>query len=269
MIMKKILLFVFVFLSISTIKASDTLTVRQVYNFNVGDTFDYEHNITNYDLGIFNTQYNRLVISQKVVSPGLDTIIYNGNWVITNLDSIAIYQIDTLYRDTNWMTQTNFLDTTTFVFPGEVSNDISSGFGEGGYSFTVTLGWGETFHETDGIDNSGMNFNTETVKLIYFSDGTRRFGRPYYQVDGIASVSTSDIRLFPTPAMSHIHLSFPNISLYNAQLILTDILGQQVYTSPVSQTESTHDISGLSPGLYIWTILANDHSLKTGKVIKE
>jgi dipeptidase len=92
--MKRILLSFFILLSLSQAKASDSLTVRQVYSFNVGDTFDYRQTVANYDYNLFTTTYSRVVISQKYISPLQDTFIYNNNWVITNLDSIALSQID-------------------------------------------------------------------------------------------------------------------------------------------------------------------------------
>jgi hypothetical protein len=270
--MKKILLFLFVLSSTLSIKASDTLTVRQVFSFSVGDTFDYSHNITNYDLQIFTTWYYRTVISQKVISPGQDSIIYNGNWVITNLDSIAAFQIDTYYRDTmQWMTQTNFLDTTSFIFPGAISNDISSGFGEGGFSYKVTSGWGETYNQTSGIDNGGGSFNTETIQLIYFSNGIDHYGTPYYDYLGISNASADkvNIAVYPNPTSDQLHLSISGARLSNTQLIITDILGQEVYSSTITQSESTHDVSKLASGIYTWRVIDNNTIIKTGKVVKE
>jgi hypothetical protein len=175
-----------------------------------------------------------------------------------------------LNRDTNWTTRANFLDTSTFVFPGKVSNDISSGLFEGGISFTVTEGWGTTVSGSRSIDGSGTDFNSDITTLIYFSNGTQTWGTPYYVLAGINDISeTSNILLYPNPTSSQLHLSFTNASQYNAQIFLTDILGQQVYSSPITQSESTHDISKFPSGIYTWRVMENNAIIKTGKVVKE
>jgi hypothetical protein len=50
---------------------------------------------------------------------------------------------------------------------------------------------------------------------------------------------------------------------------MTDILGQEVYSLPVTQSETTHDISKLSAGMYTWRVVADNNIIKTGKVVKE
>jgi hypothetical protein len=66
----------------------------------------------------------------------------------------------------------------------------------------------------------------------------------------------------------------------NARFIITDILGQDIYSSPVAQNETTHDISKLSAGIYTWRVVSPQtpkgglntsdvEIIKTGKVVKE
>jgi len=84
-------------------KAIDTLTVRQVYSFNVGDTMDYE--IWDYvsisiGTGVYGYQqidFERRIVSSKTYSITGDTLFISFNQsdsldlTITNLDSLQFF----------------------------------------------------------------------------------------------------------------------------------------------------------------------------------
>lgn len=141
--MKKVILFIFIVIAFINAHASDTLTVRQVYSFSVGDTFDYREVTNNYDYGLFTTTYSRLVISQAYISPAQDTFIYNNNWIITNLDSIAVYQLDTGRPIlTSFPPQISFFDTSSFS--GYNSNRIGFPNADGGTYTNLTDSLGVT-----------------------------------------------------------------------------------------------------------------------------
>jgi hypothetical protein len=271
--MKKILLCLFILLSLSQARASDTLTVRQVYSFCVGDTFDYSEVTNNYDYNLFTTSFARVVISQVYISPGQDSFIYNNNWVITNLDSIAVYQIDTGYY--HMTTQVSFFDTSSFW--GRNSNRIGFPNADGGTYSNVTDSLGLTIsgYSMASTINSGYYTDTYEKRLIYFSDGHRSFGTPYYDQYAYLHLGilnqdiVNSIHLYPNPTTDQIHLSISEVNGPDYQLFLTDILGQEVYTSPVTQSESTFDISNLSQGIYTWRLMENNSIVKAGKIVKE
>ena len=114
--MKSMLLSFFVLLSLSQLRASDTLTIRQVFNFNVGDTFDYRLTQFNQCVGFSTTAYVRKIVIQKSYSIAQDTIYYQYNLplgngspffyvsqfdTITNLDSFAIHLTDSILSPGN------------------------------------------------------------------------------------------------------------------------------------------------------------------------
>ena len=265
--MKRIVLSVFILISFVQLRASDTLTVRQVYSFSVGDTFDYREATNNYDYGLFTTTYSRVIISQAYISPAQDTFIYNNNWVITNLDSIAVYQVDTARPLPP--TQISFFDTTSF--PGFNSNRIGFPNADGGTYTNLTDSLGITISgwSMASTINSGFYTDTYEKRLIYFSNGHRRFGRPYYDYLGINDLANSNIKLYPNPSIDQFKLTYSANTQFTPQLILTDIIGQEVYSSPITQSETTHDISKLSKGIYTWRIVENNAIVKTGKLIKQ
>lgn len=106
--MKKAILFLLIISAFSKIKASDTLTVRQVFNFNVGDTFDYHQHFAGDLAGpgyVVSDDYQRIIITGKNTTVHQDTIFYTYSQkgintlytpyyfksVYTNLDSTILY----------------------------------------------------------------------------------------------------------------------------------------------------------------------------------
>jgi hypothetical protein len=87
---------------------------------------------------------------------------------------------------------------------------------------------------------------------------------------GVSDIFTDvSISLYPNPATAELHLSLPEMITDKAYLKLTDLLGQEVYSSGISAKETTHDISKLPAGIYTWRINTNGGIIKTGKVVKD
>jgi hypothetical protein len=262
--MKKLLLLLFTIASIHILRASDTLTVRQVFNFSVGDTFDYKEIWDNIYPSIYRVTYSRTVISQKYLNTSQDTLIYNGNWVITNLDSIAVFQTDTVQTPTP---VTNFFDTASYA--GRNSNSIQTGGYGNSSSFTLTEGLGETFKGSSYITNSGDPPSSDNTWLVYYSNGTQNFGTPYYILAGLNDIKiTTDFKLSPNPTTGTLHLSLSEVN-QNYQFILTDLLGNELLSQPISQTQTTLNISNYTSGIYLWRLVGSNGIIKSGKIVKE
>jgi hypothetical protein len=184
--MKRILLFLFILLSLSEVKASDTLTIRQVFNFNVGDTFDYRSTLTN-NPGegpiYYGQTYSRYIISAKTLSAGSDTVTYIRH---------QVYPLDRF--DT--LVYTN-LDSSVFVFFGSPSVSHLTYFDPDGrlidslyvynsagpdYSGEYGTGLGLTYSSYKTFGN-GSSVVTDTT-LIYYAKDTDTWGTTYYQYIG-------------------------------------------------------------------------------------
>ena len=296
--MKKILLSVLILLSLSQVKASDTLTVRQVFNFNVGDTFDYKTDCTYYSADGYSSavyiHYNRFIVRSKSNSASQDTLMFGLeqeypidtfiNITFTNLDSILFPVIP---------------DTPVWGPDGEIYEDTSSGIlsdgrefmiinyvNPGGYEKTnLAIGLGlVNYHKYSNwnfIDGGGDDYLDYDTTLVYHAKGNDISGTPYYLIDGLDNISTASIiHLYPNPTTEQIHLSFNDAGSDKAQFIITDILGQEVYSSTIMQSETVHDISRLSSGIYTWRVVSpqtpkggfstnSTETIKTGKVVKE
>ena len=268
--MRKVILTLFVLLVFSQIKASDTLTVSNVFEFAPGDTFDYCH-IDNYNYQhIDDTTYYRYVLIDRQVSIAGDSItdtwrtmypdtslhtqIYHG---INKL--IAVYKLE-VYNGASWIVAIDTpaqWDSIRYWLTGNTIGLYET------YNFTKGLGL--TYIARFGSNNSV--FHDSSTELIYYSKGIRHAGTPYYTRINIPE--NSAISIYPNPTSNLLHLSYSLITQSPPQLILTDILGQQVYSSPITQSETTHDISKLSKGICTWRIADNNAIIKTGKLIKE
>ncbi|MBS1685527.1 MAG: T9SS type A sorting domain-containing protein [Bacteroidetes bacterium] len=186
--MKKML-----FLSLSILasilgRASDTLTVRQVYNFSIGDTFDYRGFVHSSDIGPSSyLSYYRHIVTQKNYSTNSDTIYYTyydpdrgySSDTITDLDSIAIFEIPNIYSSCN-MSYT--VDTGTFL--GMPANSVDISCFESGGQDIVAESIGKVKHVRSSIDYSGTGYNASGWQLIYYAHDSIQAGTPYYIANG-------------------------------------------------------------------------------------
>jgi hypothetical protein len=197
--MKKTLILFALMLTIASSKANDTLTRAQIYNFNVGDTFDYKYTTENIDQPLYNTTYSRQVCFQKIVSANSDTISYGfgppdetTTWwrIVTDLDSIAIFQITNI--DSLCQTHYSFESTTYANIP---SNSLNIGCFESGEQFRYTKGLGRTFNEQYSVGSIvGYGTNSNSEELVYFSNSTMHVGTPYNILNG-----SNQINYIPLP----------------------------------------------------------------------
>jgi hypothetical protein len=291
--MKRILLSLSILLTFSQAKASDTLTVRQVFNFNVGDTFDYK--IINFDIlsSPFNT-YPFFTVYQRYTIIAKDTSIYGSikymrqklypsiiqdTILISHLNNPIVYlqtqDSNNAYQkgiSSNWDSIYNSV-TISHLYPvpdcGCMHSELDS-FIQYEKGLGITCSSYSTYYPNDATGTIDLILNTRD-SLIYFSKGGMHYGTPYYnQPTGINYVNNiSKIHIYPNPTSDLLHLSYSLITQPPPQFILTDILGQEVYSSSITPSETTHDISKLSKGIYTWRIAENNTILKTGKLIKE
>ena len=279
--MKSMLLSFFVLLSLSQVRASDTLTIRQVFNFNVGDTFDYRLTQFNQCVGFSTTAYVRKIVIQKSYSIAQDTIYYQYNLplgngspffyvsqfdTITNLDSFAIHLTDSILSPGNTAGCTSARYDTTMMC-GYASDSTSISCFESAHFIRYTNRLGMTcFNMAGGGDPCGSNGST--YELIHFMNDSMHCG--FDILDGAFDLSkTPNVHLNPNPTTDQIHLSISDMNGSDYQLTLTDLLSQEVYTSSITKSESTHEISNLSSGMYMWRVIENNAIIRSGKIVKQ
>ncbi len=185
--MRKVLLLSYLAVICSVARASDTLTVRQVFNFDVGDTFDYREYIYSTDIGVSSVSYYRHIVTQKNYSASGDTLYFTyydpdhgySFDTITDLDSNAIFQIPNIYTSCNMFYT---IDTGTFLRMPCNSLDISC-FESGGRDI-VASGLGRVRHDRSSIGSSGQGSDASGWELIYYANDSMQAGTPYYIANG-------------------------------------------------------------------------------------
>lgn len=155
--MKKILLLFVLLSALHSVKASDTLTIRQIFNFDVGDTFDYK---TSYSVNIWNNNCNgypgdhhdyiRYVITDKIVSPANDSLKYVRKQLYPHysVDTLKYTNLDSsvfLLFDTTGISQYVLFDSV-LLSDGRLTNSLRVTIPlAAGYSNTYGAGLGMTY----------------------------------------------------------------------------------------------------------------------------
>lgn len=168
--------------------ANDTLTVAEIYNFNVGDTFDYKITDVNDAINYYRHYYTRLIVSSKVYSANMDSITFtytnvNGNVakteVVYNLDSLAVHFIDSIENAPCVYTY-SFIGSFA---PGYPQNSVEENCFERGSRSTYAKRLGKVYHNK-GQGNGADGFQSHTEELIYFSNSDTAWGTPYNIANG-------------------------------------------------------------------------------------
>jgi hypothetical protein len=192
--MRKSLLFLFICLDFSLHGlASDTLTRAQIYNFNVGDTFDYMH--SNYICGQSpTTWYERDTIQSFNQYPDSTFIIKRRMYPLPELlDTIIVTNLNAqnllLYGQCGTST---FIDTVRLGIQqcaSRLQNFIFYEvciFPEPLYNTNFTQAWAEGLGvvETDTA-YEGSCTSTFNHHLIFYSKGSERCGTPILNGAGL------------------------------------------------------------------------------------
>jgi hypothetical protein len=209
------------------------------------------------------------------------TVVITGRWFSLASDTLFYARLNNHIADTVAFTHLDehlsFTDTPSQYCPCFLQFTIDSACGDVRNSFLMGdqapvslrmtyiagLGRVQAGHARD--DGS----ETDTA-LDYYAKTTGRGQTPYY-TSAISEVgeAMTNIKLYPSPAAHLLYLSFPEALRHISHLIITDALGQTVYSSAITDRESTHDISHLPSGIYMWQISTEQGIIKTGKVVKE
>ncbi len=176
--MQRIFLSICLLLSVHAYSASDTLKLRDIYSFSVGDTFDYYNEWQATGNPIPYSNYSRSVVTQKTFSPGLDTLYIHYNNIapetITNLDSsVTVLNFPNAKAICNY--RYGYLDSTL----GQVSNTIDISCFESGDDYRYTKGLGNT-HAESWSGGTPQDYSHTLRTLIYYSNGVKHLGTPYY-----------------------------------------------------------------------------------------
>ncbi|MDB5283198.1 MAG: hypothetical protein JWO06_2273 [Bacteroidota bacterium] len=237
---------------LSSVKAADTLTVAQVYNFNVGDTFDYKSITQDLDIGIDSTQYKRKVLMQRTYNTTLDTLFLGfgppGGSVsetrsISNLDSFVLSAFGN-----SACNQSYSFDSSTY---GNPMNWYEVSCFESFETYSFTKGLGQTFYAA-GYFASNSYYSEQ---LIYYSNGTTKLGTPYYVLGIEDPIAPTFLWIYPTLVTDNLFVKTVDSRMFRFKVF--DLNGRQIISGNINSSLSTISVSSLQSGMYFIEFFAN------------
>ena len=136
--------------------------------------------------------------------------------------------------------------------------------------------------EGGGTNNGGVFFSyniiSSTYNVLFNFDGTNNGASPQCDIvefidnclkSDISQISNKEsITIYPNPASTTLILH-SQLSILNSQIIITDVLGNEIYHQTINNsTQTTIDVSQWSNGVYFYQI-KNDKETLQGKFVKE
>lgn len=271
--------FIFIF-SINTF-AQLTLTVGQVYNYNVGDVFQY-----NYSPSSTSPTYITDTVISKTISTNLDTVKYlykrysyklpscmscpptitystysnsyhslSSSFSYSNLSNCSVSIIAPCVKDT--IIANGFCGKKTFKsqWVGVASASVVSVYTINDANFSEGLGQTYLY-----IENIG-NFDPSYTNMIYYNKSGITCGT--YAV-GINENVINKFLLFPNPTNSTLKIIDEQNDFKNSIIEIKNNFGQTVMLIPFTDNI---DITNLVTGIYYLSIKGNSN-YKPIKVIK-
>ena len=81
-------------------------------------------------------------------------------------------------------------------------------------------------------------------------------------------IDISKLLIYPNPSSTHITIELPSTPQTNTILTIYNLNGQQLITQPITEPQTTVDVSGLPRGVYFVKVV-NDEKVMMGKLVKE
>lgn len=264
--MKKIFIILSCLLTIAYCQlAAQPLTSQEIYDFNVGDEFEYIYTSFGGDPTWQHIRIDSKNISGNSVSYGRTVTGYKYNGVASivqtgqSTDVVSYpYGTDTLYqvgygclgadssKDTSYVAN-NWNGRRINQRENWVTAPLSGCYAIGQYGEGLGMVWIYAIAPGDGIDEDGS--------LTYYKKGT--------EVHGSATVGrlkvdyATSIKIFPNPVIDN--LQFKNLP-NDATISIINSLGKKVLSGPIKNGQL--DISTLQNGLYIALIETGGQSVE-------
>jgi hypothetical protein len=248
--------------------ANDTLTRAQVYNFNVGDTFDYRQSFSG---GSFlNVSYLRKIVSNIYHSVNLDTlyITYQGGQLET-LTSLQDYEI-LLQGGLDVWCNNEFSADTNSIYNHRTLNSFRWQCSEPNSLDSFVAGLGNVYHRHFFIDQNDV-IHTSITQLIYFSQAGETWGTPMEAFTGFNEIrdSQSDIRILPNPATTSLTIQSENPFPPQTTFQLFDLSGRMVLQQELSAKTTRVELVDVSSGMYLYNVVEGKGKVKSGKLVIE
>ena len=272
--MKKLLLTLILFSSFGLFSQS-VLTVGEVYDFEIGDEFQYS--IDNYP-GIMVERY---VVIDKQFSPNNDTIFYSqsvsnyynehdgngGTSHVFSSDTISFYKTNlndpiTTFGDTMEVYD-EVLDSTYMYFPDTIIENDSNlcGLEVNGWNYNppafepvnIIRLWGRgvgsvwSFH----FEPTSTSPNLENRKLYYYKKGNIICGTPNTVSIKEIDLKNSEINIYPVPANNKVNVEIGGLNGLK-DIYLVNVNGEIIPIEVIKNLSTSYsfDSENIPNGIY-------------------
>jgi hypothetical protein len=282
----KIFFALFLFLAAFGAQANDTLTRAQVYNFNVGDTFDYkyEDNLSQVSPleGYDHISYSRIIVTEVTYSAIRDSLfITEKEYSVLPYGIIVFSQYDTLSVDSSshyvafdipnsfaWHLCGLTFDTGYNARPTNTASWSCGNLGVWEDDVTYAAGIGNTLTKVFLSDGESDN-EAITTSLIYYSKSGETWGTPATIAVGIANVTAQQpaVSLIPTINNGRFKIKITNAISADYQLAVYDLTGREIKRAALNNSITNIEITNASSGMYVWKVTMQGAVVQSGKMV--
>ena len=268
-----------------------TMTLRDVFDFNINDEFQYKLSSWGYPLMNMPPNAQKFIITGKRFSANNDTVIYKRSVTgyTSNYTSPPTSLTYTFYAYNDSVKYTSLSDTLKDIYKRDSCYFLldtlynSSSFCNRLVYESYTCGnccdesitYDTIYGKGLGLVKykyyqSGNNINEET-DLIYYKKDTLVCGTPdttTTKPNGISQISglNTNISIYPNPASTSIQVTLSG-NIESASLQITDMLGKSVKQITFATQHNTLNIADLSEGVYNISIASNEGVINKRLVI--
>lgn len=269
--MKPVLLCLLWLNAIAVWAANDTLTRAQVYNFNVGDTFDYRYEEWNNNGISYKVSYSRFVVDSIYF---LTDTLYIGRKKVSlpagyYTEAVADTEASVIdFLPTTFFVTYDYSFDSSSVYGGRKLNGSRAFYSEHGVNLKYVDGLGKVYERTDGHLSPDPPFATQR-ELIYYSKGTEKWGTPYDLLLNTKHITDNKAAgiVYPVPATDMFNLLVHTYVVTPLQFMLCDALGGLIMQQQITKQQTTIERSNLPNGIYYWQLIDNGKVVARGKQI--
>lgn len=262
--------------------ANDTLTRAEIYNFSVGDTFDYmDRNYYETDGQLVETNsitYSRYIVtniswssdsSEKYIvrSKVYPLPVTSETIDLTNLNGYEVIMDTVVYANSEYGPNYYQIDSLTYF--NQPANALFYWIPVNYEANFYARGLGEVLTYISGCP---MSICYDSIALIYYSGVNGVFGTPYTALPTAISnlqFPSEEITVFPSISSGRFAVQIPGEINLPINFSIYDLQGRMVRQFVVSRSTSEIDIGGVARGIYIWKSITVNTPVQTGKVIVE
>ena len=279
--MKRLLLILVAFISLSTIKAQSALTIGEIFDFNIGDEF---HHLIGDPEDSIVKNLKRVEIVDKFYSANNDTLFYvqhNFGYIKTNTSSGIVFEFENFIDTSAYTNLNNIMDpycpyqfqplsANMGPFYFQINQDTIRQDYNGVLAYQCSMYNAPTFNSADywseswgvgiGIIYSGyfplMNTSSfYSYQLVYYKKGLNLFGiadtlaSTDVAVNDLYPSTASRVTVYPNPTSEFVNFDWKENSYFDIRVISSD--GRLVMDRRRMYRGQNLNISELPSGSYI------------------